>query len=104
MISNTTEVFFILYSNTLLPKNCDFPHVRNFTLVYGLFSCLINVFFGTILMENFVIFSNTRSILELMLCNRNFTKFDILTLISEIELAFEKNTKYVFVFILQTPT
>ena len=34
-----------------------------------LFSCLINVLFILILMENFVLFSNARSILELMLYN-----------------------------------
>ena len=30
----------------------------------------------------FVVFSNAHSILELMLCNRNLTKLDILTLLS----------------------
>ena len=33
-------------------------------------------------MENYVIFSNARSILELMLCNWNLTKLDILPLLS----------------------
>ena len=47
-----------------------------------LFSCLINVLFGLILMENVVLFSNACLILELMLCNENLTKFDILTLLS----------------------
>ena len=94
----------------LTKKMCSFPHVRNFTLIYGPFSCLINVLFGPIFMENFVIFSNARTILELMLCNGNLTKLDILTLFrlqslsSKIEQAFEKITKYVFVFILPTPT
>ena len=43
-------------------------------------SCLINVLFDLILMENSVVFSNARSIWELMLCNCNLTKFDIITL------------------------
>ena len=58
------------------------PHVRNFTLIYGAFSCLIIVHFGLIFMENFVIFSNARSILELMRCNWNLKRLDILTLLS----------------------
>ena len=44
--------------------------------------CLINVLFSLILMENFVVISNARSFLQLMLCNQNLTKFFILTLLS----------------------
>ena len=83
MISNTAEGLFIVYSNLFLQKKCVFfPHVGNFTLIYGPFSCLIIVLFVPIFMENFVIKSNARSILELMRCNWNLTKLDILTLLS----------------------
>ena len=75
MISNTIEILFIVYINTFLQKKCVLPHITNFTLIYGPFSSLI-------FMEYFVVFSNAHSILELMLCNRNLTKFDILTLLS----------------------
>ena len=51
MISNTIERLFIVDSNTLLQKLCFFPHVRNFTLINGLFSCLMDVLFGPIFME-----------------------------------------------------
>ena len=81
MISNTIEGLFIEYSNTFLQKMCFFScHVKNYTLIYGPFSCLIIVHFGPIIMENFVFFSNARSILELMRCNWNLTKLDVLTL------------------------
>jgi len=56
MISNTTEGLFIVYRNAFLPKKWFFPHVRNFTLIHGPFSCLIYVLFGPILMENYVRF------------------------------------------------
>ena len=61
---------------------CVFHHVRSFTLFYGYFICLIIVLFGPIFMEKFVIFSNARSILKLMLCNQNLTWLDIITLLS----------------------
>ena len=75
------------------------------------FSCLIIVIFSLISMEIFVVFSNARSILELMLCNRNLTKFEYSNFVKfrlqsmsyKIKRAFEKTTKYVFVFILPTP-
>ena len=82
MISNTTERLFIEYSNKFLQKKMVFPHVSSFTLIFGPFSCQINVFFGLIFMEEIVIFSNARPILDLMLCNWNLIKFDILTLLS----------------------
>ena len=102
----------IFFKFHILQKNVFFPHVRNFTLIYGPFNCLILVLFGPIFMENCVLFSNARSILELMCCNWNLTKLDILTLLSsdcraralKIGRAFEKKTKYVFVFNLPTPT
>ena len=37
-------------------KKSVFPHVRNLTLIYGPFSCLIDVLFCPILMENYVRF------------------------------------------------
>ena len=101
----------IVYSHTFLHKNVFIPPLGNFTLIYGPFSCLNNVLFGPIFMGNVVLFSNAHSILELMLCNRNLPKLDILTLLSsncrawafKIEQEFEKWTKYVFIFILPTP-
>ena len=68
-----------IHSNAFLQKMCLSSCVE-FTLIYGPFSCLIYVLFGPILMENYVCFSNSSSILELMLCNLNLTKLDILTL------------------------
>ena len=56
MVSNTTGRVIIIHSNEFLQKKCVFPHVRNFTLIYGPYSCLIVVLFGPILMENFVRF------------------------------------------------
>ena len=47
-----------------------------------LFRCLINVLIGPIYMETCCSFSNACSILELMLCNSNLTKLDILVLLS----------------------
>ena len=45
MISNTTKGLFITYIaiHSYNNKNVFFPHVGNFTLIYGPFSCLINV-------------------------------------------------------------
>ena len=48
MIFNTTGGSFIVYCNTFLQKNVFSPHVRNFTLFYGSYSCLIIVLFGPI--------------------------------------------------------
>ena len=61
---------------------CFFPHKKDFTLIYGHFSCLIIVLFGPIFMEEFVLFSNACQILELMRCNLNLPKLDILTWLS----------------------
>ena len=80
MISYTIDRLIIVYIKTFLQKIYVFPPVRNWFMV--LFSCLINVLFSLIFMENFVVFSNARSILELMLCNRNFTKLVYQTLLS----------------------
>ena len=63
-------------------KKCIFSSWKEFTLIYGPFSCLIIVLFGSIFMEDFVFFSNARSIFELMRCNSNLTKLNILTLLS----------------------
>ena len=83
MISNTIEMLFIVCSNIFLQKNVYFfilKEILHWFMV--LFSCLINAIFSIILMEIFFVFSNALSIFELMLCNRNLTKFDILTLLS----------------------
>ena len=82
MISNTIEMLIIVYSKTFLQKKVFIPLVKTLSSYMVLFSCLINVLFSLILMENFVVFSNVRSILKLMLCNRNLTKLDKLTLLS----------------------
>ena len=80
MISNTTVRLFIVYSYTFLQKNVFFSSCKNLTCICGPFSCLINVLFGPIFMDFFP--PNAHLILELMLCNRNLTKLDILTLVS----------------------
>ena len=94
-------------------KKCVFPHIRNFTLICGPYSCLIYVLFGPIFNEKIVfVFSNARSILELMLCNSNLTKLGILTLLSFDcrAWAFQSNKHLkkwmnrVFVFVLPIPT
>ena len=93
-------------------KKFVFPHVRNFTLIYGPYSGLIDVLFGPILMENFVCFFkcllNFRAHALRYVHNKvgytNFAKIRLQSMSSKIEQAFEKRTKYVFVFILPTPT
>ena len=47
-------------------KNVFFSHVRNLTLIYGPFSCLIDVIFGPILMEIYVCFTK---------CSLNFKAY-----------------------------
>ena len=56
MISNTTGRLFITHTMHSHKKIVFFPHVRNFTSIYGIFSCLIDVIFGPILMDNYVCF------------------------------------------------
>ena len=74
----------IIYSiyQYILTKNVFFARERNCTFIYGPFSCLIIVLFGSIFMEELVFFSYARSILELMCCSLNLTKLDILNLVS----------------------
>ena len=72
--------------------------MRNFTLIYGPFSCLIHFLFGPILMDNYGRFFkcslNFRAnALQLELTNvrhTNFAKFHIQSMSSKIERAFEK--------------
>ena len=98
MISNTTGRLFIIHSNAFLQKKCVFPHVRNFTLIYGPYSCLIDVLFGPILMENFVRFFkcslNFRAHALQFELNKvgytSFAKFRLQSMSSKIERAFEK--------------
>mgnify|MGYP006906348230 CR=1 FL=1 len=104
MIFNTTGRLFIIYSNAFLQKKCVFPHVRNFTLIYGPFSCLIYVLFGPILMENYVRFFkcslNFRAHALQFELNKveytNFAKFQLQSMSSKIEGAFEKTNKQCF--------
>ena len=74
-------MLFRVYSNTFLQKMCFFPHVIFLHWFVVPFSCLINVLFSLILIKS-VFFSNACLILELLLCNRNLTKFNIRTLLS----------------------
>ena len=113
MIFNTTGRLFIIYSNAFLQKKCVFPHVRNFTLIYGPFSCLIDVLFGPILMENYVRFFkcslNFRAHALQFELNKveytNFAKFQLQSMSSKIEGAFEKTNKQCFfIFILPNLT
>ena len=104
MIFNTTARLFIIYSNAFLQKKCVFPHVRNFTLIYGPFSCLIYGLFGPILMENYVRFFkcslNFKAYALQFELNKveytNFAKFQLQSMSSKIEGAFEKTNKQCF--------
>ena len=112
MISSTIEMLFSVYRNSFLQEMCRFPHVIFLHWLMVLFSCLLNVLISLILMGNYVVFSNARSILELILCNQNLTKFDILTLWSsdcrawalKLSAHLKKQQKNVFVFMLPIPT
>jgi len=85
-------------------KKCVFPHMRNFTLIYGPFSCLIDVLFGPILMENYVRFFkcslNFKAHALQFEPNKveytNFAKFQLQSMSSKIEGAFEKTNKQCF--------
>ena len=74
-------------------KKCVFPHVMNFTLIYGPFSCLIDVLFGPILMEKYVRFFkyslNFRAHALQFELNKvaytNFAKFRLQSMSSKIE-------------------
>ena len=83
---------------------CFFSHVRNFTLIYGHFSCLIDFLVGPILMENMLVFFkcllNFRAHALQMELNKvgytNFAKFQLQSRSSNIERAFEKTNKPCF--------
>ena len=105
MIFNTTGRLFIIYSNAFLQQQKSvFPHVRNLTLIYGPFSCLVDVLFGPILMENYVCFfkcslnfiahalQSEQSITSIS----NSVKFKLESMSSKIEGAFEKTNKQCF--------
>ena len=62
-------------------KKCIFPHVRNFTLIYGPYSCLIDGLLALYWWTILFFFSNAPSIFKLLLCNLKLTKLDILTLL-----------------------
>ena len=98
MIFNTARRLFIIHSNAFLQKKCVFPHLRSFTLIYGPFSCLIYVLFGPILMENYVHFfkfslnfrANALQLKSNKVRYTNFAKFQLQSMSSKIERAFEK--------------
>ena len=100
MIFNTTGGLFIIHSNAFLQKKCVFLYVRNLTLIYGPYSCLIAVLFASILMENFVCFFkcslNFRAhALQSELSKTsisNFVKVELQSMDSIIERAFEKTS------------
>ena len=75
------EMLLIVYSNAFIQKklfsSCEICYIDLWS-----FLCLINVLVSLLLIENFVVSLNARSILELMLCKGNSTKFDILTLLN----------------------
>ena len=81
-------------------KMC-FPHVRNFKLIYGLFSCVMYVLFGPILIENYVCFFQCllnfwAHALQLELNKVGYTifaKFQLQSMSSEIEREFEEKKK-----------
>ena len=95
-------MLLIIYSNTFLQKNVFVSHVRNFTLIYSPYSCLIDVLFGPILMENFVSFFkcslNFRAhALQSELTKvsiSNFVKFRLQSMSCKIEREFEKRTTF----------
>ena len=77
---HTEVVYSIQWYN--LTKNMFFPHVRKFVLNSGPF-CLLDLwpfgpYFCPFFHANFVLFSNARSILQLMLWNSNLTILYIL--------------------------
>ena len=94
----------MIHSNAFIQKKLVFPHVRNFTLIYGPFSCLIDVLFGPILMEKYVRFFkyslNFRAHALQFELNKvgytNFAKFRLQSMSSKIEQAFEKTNKPCF--------
>ena len=95
----------VIYSieQYILTKKFVFPHKRNFALIYGPLSCLINVFLALFLwfcLPFFKSLFNFRAhALQLELHKvvfTNFVKFLLQSMSSKIEQAFEKRTKFVF--------
>ena len=90
-------------------KKFFFPHVRNFTLIYGPYSCLIDNLLALFWWKIMFFFSNSCLIFMLMLCNLNLTKLDIITLLSsdcrawapKLSEHLKKRTNHVLVFICQ---
>ena len=97
-------IIYSIYYYILTKKNLFFPHERNFTLIYGPFSCLKNVFFGHILMENYVCsFKCSLNFRAHSLPSEpnkvvytNFAKFQLQSMSSKIGRAFEKTNKSCF--------
>ena len=97
MISNITGRLFIIHSNAFLQKKSVFPHVRNFTLIYGPFSCLIDVLVGTILIECLLNFrAHALQIKLTKVGYNNFAKFRLQSMSTKIEQAFKKTNKPCF--------
>ena len=99
MISNTTGRLFIIHSNAFLQKQCVFPCVRDFTLIFGPYSCLIDGLFGHILMKNFVGFFKCllncqAHALQFELKKVGYTNFRLQSRSSNDERAFEEK-KYI---------
>ena len=87
----------------LTKKMCFFSHVWNFTLIYSPYRYLIDVLFGTILLENLFFFKcllNFRGNALKSEHNKvgytNFVKFRLQRMTSQIERAFEKTNKPCF--------
>ena len=96
-------ILFIIHSNAFLQKKCVFPHIWNFTLIFGLYTCLID---GPFLMVIFsLVFSNALNFqahaLQFKLNKvgyTNFAKFRFQSMSFQIEQAFEKRNKPCFGF------
>ena len=101
MISNTTEIFFIVYCNKLLHKICFFSSCKKIYFIYDPFSCLINVFFAPYFYGKFCHFFkcllNFRAHnLQLKLNKVGYTKFVkfwLQRMSSKMERAFENDKK-----------
>ena len=110
---HTTEGLFIVYINYFLQKNMFFFFIKGILHLFMVLLVALKMSFLALFWWKIMfVFSNACSILELMLCNQNLTKLDILTLLSsncrawalKLSEHLKKRTSHVFIFILPTPT
>ena len=84
-------------------KKCVFPHIGNFKLICGPYSCLIDGRFGPILMEHFVCFFKCSlnfqaHVLQFELNKVGYTKFDkfrLQSMSSKLSKHLKKQTNHV---------